>query len=123
MHKAWSDQELSNMVDNKIPFPMASDIGGETGKAYGVYEESAGMDIRGAFVIDPDGVLAGLEILNPSVGRNVDELLRQLKAFQLVRESKGTEATPMGWTPGKKVLKPSADAVGKIWKEWKVDEA
>ncbi len=123
VHKAWCDQELSNMVDGHIPFPMATDIGGETGKLYGVYDEASGMDIRGAFVINPDGIVEGYEILQPAVGRNIDETLRQLQAFKHVREAKGAEAMPMGWKPGKKVLKPSAEAVGKIWKEWTVEEA
>ena len=51
------------------------------------------------------------------------ETLRQLQAFQLVRESKGTKATPSGWKPGKAVLKPGPDMVGKVWKEWTVDLA
>jgi alkyl hydroperoxide reductase subunit AhpC len=45
-----------------------------------------------------------MEVLTPSVGRNPNELLRQLAAFQLVRET--GVATPSGWQPGKPVLKP-----------------
>lgn len=42
------------------------------------------------FDIDPEGVLQGYEVLTPLVGRNVDETIRQIQAFQLVRNSKGT---------------------------------
>jgi peroxiredoxin (alkyl hydroperoxide reductase subunit C) len=49
--------------------------------------------------------------------------LRQIQAFQLVCESKDTEATPSGWKPGKKTLKPGPDLVGKVWKVWKTEEA
>jgi len=35
----------------------------------------------------------------------------------------GTEATPSGWTPGKPVLKPGPDLVGKVWEAWKVENA
>jgi peroxiredoxin (alkyl hydroperoxide reductase subunit C) len=53
----------------------------------------------------------------------VSESLRQIQAFQLVRESKGTEATPSGWKPGKMTLKPGVDLVGNVWKEWKTSMA
>jgi len=59
-----------------------------------------------------------VEILNSPVGRNVDELIRQIEAFQCVRESKGTEATPAGWQPGKQTLKPSPDLVCKVCNVW-----
>jgi acyl-CoA synthetase (AMP-forming)/AMP-acid ligase II len=49
-------------------------------------------------------IIQGFEVLTPPVGRNVSETLRQIQAFQLVRESKGTEATPSGWKPGKQTL-------------------
>lgn len=62
-------------------------------------------------------------MLTLPVGRNVMETIRQIQAFQLVRESKGAEATPSGWKPGKKTLKPGVDLVGKVWKEWKTDMA
>jgi alkyl hydroperoxide reductase subunit AhpC len=41
------------------------------------------------------------------------ESLRQVQAFQLVRETKGAEATPSGWRPGKKTLKAGAGPGGQ----------
>lgn len=35
-----------------------------------------------------------------------------------VRATKGTEVTPSGWEPGKKVLKPGPDLVGRVWEVW-----
>jgi alkyl hydroperoxide reductase subunit AhpC len=69
--------------------------------------KAGGVDVRGRFLIDPDGVVQGFEVLTPPVGRNVAETLRQIQAFQLVRESKGAQATPSGWRPGKAVLNPA----------------
>lgn len=124
VHKMWVDHELSKMNSSgTIPFPMLSDAGGKVGDIYGVYDEGAGVDVRGRFLIDPDGVVQGFEVLAPPVGRNVLETLRQIQAFQLVRESKGTQATPSGWKPGKATLKPGADLVGKVWEAWSVDKA
>jgi len=120
-HKIWQEEELSKMVDGGVPFPMLSDQGGRIGKVYGVYDEEAGVDIRGRFLIDPDGIVQAMEILTPPVGRNVSELIRQVQAFKHVRET--GEATPSGWTPGKTTLKPGPNLVGKVWKVWKPDMA
>jgi peroxiredoxin (alkyl hydroperoxide reductase subunit C) len=123
VHKMWDDDELKKMVDGGVPFPMLSDAGGKVGKVYGVFDENAGVETRGRFLIDPDGVIQGYEVLSPPVGRNVNETLRQLQAFQHVREAGGAEATPSGWRPGKATLKPGPALVGKVWEEWKTEQA
>jgi peroxiredoxin (alkyl hydroperoxide reductase subunit C) len=122
-HKIWQEEELSKMVEGGVPFPLLSDQTGEIGKMYGVYDEAAGVDIRGRFLIDPDGIIQAMEVVTPPVGRNVSELVRQVQAFQLVRETKGAEATPSGWQPGKPTLKVGPDLVGKVWKVWTTDLA
>ena len=111
------------MVEGGVPFPMVSDAGGKIGAVYGVYDEAGGVNVRGRFIIDPDGVIQAIEILTPPVGRNVSELFRQVQAFQLVRKTVGAEATPSGWQPGKPTLKPGPDLVGKVWEVWKTDLA
>ena len=105
------------MVEGGVPFPMLSDAGGRIGAVYGVYDESAGVDIRGRFIIDPDFVIRAMEVLTPEVGRNPKELLRQIKAFRHVAET--GEVTPSGWEPGQKTLTPGPDLVGKVWEQWK----
>lgn len=120
-HKIWQEEELSKMVPGGVPFPLLSDAGGRVGSIYGVYDEEAGVDIRGRFLIDPDFVLRAMEVLTPEVGRNVSELIRQVKAYQHVVAT--GEVTPSGWQPGKPTLKPGPDLAGKVWKVWKVDNA
>jgi alkyl hydroperoxide reductase subunit AhpC len=56
------------------------------------------------------------------VGRKVAESLRQVQAFQHVRKTKGAEATPAGWEPGKPTLKVGPALVGKVWEVWKPNE-
>ena len=121
-HKIWQEQELTKMVEGGFPFPMLSDAGGRIGSVYGVYDEGAGVDVRGRFIIDPDGVIQAIEILTPPVGRKVAESIRQLQAFQHVRETKGAEACPAGWEPGQPTLKVGPDLVGKVWQIWKPNE-
>lgn len=117
VHKIWQEQELSKMVSGGVPFPMLTDAGGKIGAIYGVYDEAAGVDIRGRFIIDPDFVIRAMEVLTPEVGRNPDELIRQIKAFQHVRAT--GEVTPSGWQPGQTTLKPGPALVGKVWEVWK----
>ncbi len=119
-HKIWDQTELSKMIPKGLPFPLLSDAGGNIGKIYGVYDAKGGVDIRGRFIIDPDGVIQAVEILAPPVGRNFSELVRQLQAFQHNRAT--GEVIPAGWTPGQPTLKPRPELVGNVWKEWKVKE-
>jgi alkyl hydroperoxide reductase subunit AhpC len=123
VHKMWDNQELSKMVEGGVPFPMLSDAGGRVGKVFGIYNEDQGVENRGRFIIDPEGVVQAYEVLTPPVGRNVNESIRQIQAFQLVRNSKGKEATPSGWRPGKVTLKPGPDLVGRVWEAWKTEMA
>jgi peroxiredoxin (alkyl hydroperoxide reductase subunit C) len=115
-HKIWQEEELSKMVEGGVPWPMLSDPGGRIGQIYGVYDEGAGVDIRGRFLIDPDGVIQAMEVMTPPVGRNIKELIRQVQAYQHVRAT--GEVTPAGWEPGKTTLKPGPDLVGKVWQVW-----
>lgn len=71
VHKMWNDHELSKMVEGGVPYPMLSDGGGNIGKLYGIYDDDAGVETRGRFIIDPDGIVQGFEVLTPPVGRNV----------------------------------------------------
>jgi alkyl hydroperoxide reductase subunit AhpC len=120
-HKIWQEEELSKMVEGGVPFPLLTDGGGRIGDVYGVYDEAAGVDIRGRFIIDPDGVIRAMEVLTSEVGRNVTELIRQIKAFQHVVAT--GEVTPSGWQPGKPTLSPAPSLVGKVWTVWQPDKA
>ena len=117
VHKIWQEEELSKMVPGGVPFPMLSDGGGRIGTVYGVYDEDAGVNIRGRFIIDPDGVIVAMEVMTPEVGRNFNEMIRQIKAYQHVKAT--GEVTPAGWQSGEPGLKPGPALVGKVWQVWK----
>ncbi len=119
VHKAWDDAELSKMIKGGIPYPLLSDAGGAIGRAYGVYDEAEHVDLRGRFLIDPDGFLKASEILAPAVGRNIDETIRQIEAFQYVRSTNGAEVCPARWQRGKAALKKGPDLVSKVHEVWK----
>lgn len=119
VHQMWVQYELSKMVGGDIPWPMVSDPGGRVGRLYNVFDEDEGIDIRGRFIIDPDGVLQAMEVLTPPVGRRIDETIRQFQGYQHVRSTGGVEACPVDWTPGKDTLKPGPELVGRVWENYK----
>lgn len=123
-HKVWQEEELTKMVEGGAPYPMLSDPGGKIGTLYGVYAEDEGVNVRGRFLIDPNGIIQAMEVLTPPVGRNVAEALRQIKAYQHTQTT--GEVMPSGWQPGKPTLKPEPKTLklaGKVWEVWKPDMA
>ncbi len=96
-----------------VRFLLGSDPTGNTARKYGVYIEDEGIARRGRFIINPDGIIVAEEVLDPPVGRNVNELLRQLDAWKYVYEHPD-EACPANWRPGKKTLKPGPNIVGRV---------
>jgi len=120
--KVWQETVLAKMIPGGLPYPMLWDKAGSIGEAYDVYDKASGVDIRGHFLIDSDGVLQAMEVLAPAVGRNVAEMIRQIRACQYVRE-RPKEATFAGWEPGKKALKPGEELAGKVCDMWAPDMA
>ena len=110
VHKAWHDE--SEAIKN-VKFPMIADPTGKLCRYFGTYIEEDGVSLRGTFLIDPDGLVKIIEIHENSIGRNIVELMRNLKAAQFVREHKGM-VCPASWEPGEEALKPGLDLVGKI---------
>ncbi|MDA3629504.1 peroxiredoxin [Saccharopolyspora oryzae] len=63
--KAWADKE-------GYTFPLLSDFWphGEIAKAYGVFNEAAGMANRGTFLIDTEGKVRFAEVNQPGEARD-----------------------------------------------------
>ena len=123
-HRDWQERELSKMVSGGARYPMLSDPGGKIGSQYGVYDPDKKLDLRGRFIIDPEGMIQAIEILGIPVGRDVSELLRELRAFRQHRQT--GELIPCGWQPGKPTLPEEESAkkiAGRIWEIWKPKNA
>ncbi len=104
-HLAWlqTDREAGGLGD--IAYPLVSDLNKTIARDYNVLDEGAGVAVRGLFIIDPDGVIMHATVNNLPVGRNVDETLRVLQAFQHIR-SHPDEVCPADWTPGDPTMNP-----------------
>jgi len=101
-HLAWTKQPRKAGGLGPMKIPILGDITKEVSKAYGVLNEG-GVAFRGVFIIDPEQNIRQITINDLPVGRNVDETLRLLQAFQFVAQH--GEVCPAGWKPGAKTMK------------------
>jgi alkyl hydroperoxide reductase subunit AhpC len=98
----------------KATYPMGSDPTGKLSRQFGVYDENTGLALRGTFIISPDGKLLNAEVNFYNLGRNVEELLRKIRA-NVHMSLMPAEVCPAQWKKeGDKTLKPSARMVGKV---------
>lgn len=91
-HEAW----LKELGD--LNYPLLSDLTKKTSRDYNVLLAEEGISLRGAFIIDPDGILKCYLVNDLAVGRNPDELIRLIQAFQT------GDLCPVGWQKGGKTL-------------------
>jgi peroxiredoxin (alkyl hydroperoxide reductase subunit C) len=90
-----------------LKLTIGADTTGAVSRAFGVMIEEEGMALRGRFLINPEGTVVAQEVQAPMVGRNVNEFLRQVQAWQ--HATKTGEVCPAGWKPGKKTLPVNTD--------------
>lgn len=88
----WIDEKLGI----KIEFPVIADDMGNVAKALGMVHPGKGTNtVRAVFVVDPNGVLRLMIYYPQEVGRNMEEILRSVKALQ-TSDGKGV-ALPANW--------------------------
>lgn len=109
-HKALHD---SSEEMGKIAYPMIGDPSHILSRNFDVLDEEAGHANRATFIIDPDGVIQGIEISAGNIGRDTDALINKIKAAQFVRENPN-QACPAKWKPEDELEKPNLDLAGKI---------
>ena len=104
-HKRFAETEP---ILKGLKLMMGADANQEVSRAFGVLVEEEGVALRGRFLFNPDQICVAQEVQADSVGRNVNEFLRQIEAWQ--HASKTGEVCPAGWRPGKKTLPVNTDA-------------
>ena len=104
-HVAWR-QNLKQIFDVTIPYPMIADNNGAVAAKYGMIHPGASSTatVRAVFLIDPKRVIRALVYYPMNVGRNVDEVARLLDALQTA-DQHGVSC-PVNWKPGDKVIVP-----------------
>ncbi|EGZ22984.1 hypothetical protein PHYSODRAFT_284684 [Phytophthora sojae] len=109
-HLAWINTPRKKGGLGELDIPLIADFNKEISKAYDVLidvGEETGATFRGLFIIDGEGKLRQSTINDCPVGRNVDEVLRLVEAFQFTDEH--GEVCPAGWKKGKKTIKPTVE--------------
>lgn len=112
-HLAWIQHPRSKGGLGPMQVPVVADVTKSIARAYGVLVEDpadgmCGLALRGTFIIDPSGRVRHAQVNDDSVGRNVDETLRLLQAFQYA-DAHG-EVCPSKWKPGAATMVPSPAA-------------
>ncbi len=86
----------------EIPFPIIADPAGEVSRKLGfLHAQSATHTVRAVLVVDGNGVIRAILYYPQEAGRNIDELLRLVKALQLNDRFK--RAVPHLW-PNNEVI-------------------
>ena len=93
-HIKWVEWIKDNL-DVEIPFPIVAD-NGDIAKKLGMIHPGKGTNtVRAVFLVDPEGIVRLILYYPQEIGRNVDEILRAIKAFQVSDEHK--VAVPANW--------------------------
>eukprot|EP00743_Colponemidia_sp_Colp-15_P000339 GILK01000391.1.p1 GENE.GILK01000391.1~~GILK01000391.1.p1 ORF type:complete len:230 (-),score=24.65 GILK01000391.1:69-713(-) len=100
-HLQWinTPRKLGGLGGMKIP--LIADLTKQISKDYGVLIDHGGdngVALRGTFIIDDKGIVRHIGVNDLPVGRNPEETLRLVKAFQFT-DVHG-EVCPAKWTPG-----------------------
>eukprot|EP01017_Pseudomicrothorax_dubius_P031073 TRINITY_DN392_c0_g1_i2.p4 TRINITY_DN392_c0_g1~~TRINITY_DN392_c0_g1_i2.p4 ORF type:complete len:137 (-),score=39.03 TRINITY_DN392_c0_g1_i2:133-543(-) len=111
-HLAWTKTARNEGGVQGLRIPLLSDFGKNIAKSYGVLVEDEtdpyyGATLRGLFIIDGNGVVRSTTINDAPVGRNVDETLRLIQAFQHT-DAHG-DVCPANWKPGSATINPDQE--------------
>jgi len=101
-HLAWTQVERNKGGLGKMGHPMVADITKNIARDYEVLSGEA-VALRGVFIIDDKNMVQTATVNNLSVGRNVEEVLRTVEAYQYT--AKHGEVCPAGWTKGSATMK------------------
>ncbi len=115
-HYAWIRTPKNQGGLGEINIPLVSDLNKEIARSYDCLDEEAGVAFRGVFLLDPEGVVQSAIVNNLPVGRNVNEVLRTLKAFQYVTSHDG-EVCPANWDEGSDTMSANPDGVAQYLSE------
>lgn len=106
VHLRWTETPRNKGGLGGLNYPLIADLDKSIARNYEVLLEG-GIAARGSFLIDPKGMIRHITVNDLPVGRNVDEALRTLEAFQFT-ETHG-EVCPAGWTEGADTIKPTLE--------------
>lgn len=114
-HHAWRNTPVEKGGIGPVSYTLVADINHSICQSYGVEHPVAGVALRGAFLIDKQGLVRAQVVNDLPIGRNVDELIRLVDALQHHEEH--GEVCPAGWNKGKVGMKASTAGVASYLKD------
>lgn len=94
-HIKWTEW-IKDHLNVEIPFPIIADDMGQVAKQLGMVHPSKGTNtVRAVFIVDDKGVLRLIMYYPQEIGRNIDEIVRAVKALQY-SDNHGV-AMPANW--------------------------
>lgn len=112
-HIKWIEW-INEKFKVKIPFPVIGDPLGITARKLGMISPYKGTNtVRAVFIVDDKGIIRTILYYPQEIGRNINEILRAVKALQTADTYK--VATPANWpynsTIGDKVILPPPNSI------------
>ena len=109
-HLAWV-RNVEERTGVRFNFPIIADIKMDVANMYGMVQPGVAstVAVRAVYFIDPKRVIRLILYYPLNVGRNMDEILRALKALQLT--DKAPVATPLDWQPGCEVVEHAPETM------------
>ncbi|MGC9310790.1 MAG: peroxiredoxin [Candidatus Aenigmatarchaeota archaeon] len=103
---------FKGMKNVEVKFPIIEDLRMDVAKKYGMVQPNASntQAVRAVFVINPKAKVRAVLYYPLSIGRNMDEIMRLLKALQ--KADREGIATPANWQPGDDVIIPPPGSCG-----------
>ena len=109
-HIKWVEW-IKEKLDVEIQFPIIADDTGRVAEMLGLIHPAKGTNtVRAVFVVDPESAVRAIIYYPQELGRNMDEILRVVKALQ-ISDAEGV-AMPANWPNnelvGDRVIVPPA---------------
>jgi len=108
-HNAWRQTSVNQGGIGAVRYPLVADVNHKICQAFGVEHPTAHVALRGAFLVDKQGIVRSQIVNDLPLGRNIDELVRLVDALQF-HENHG-EVCPAGWNKGDIGIKPTAEGI------------
>ncbi|RLF94408.1 peroxiredoxin [Thermococci archaeon] len=111
-HIKWIEW-IEDKLGVKIEFPVIADDLGNVSLKLGLIHPGKGTNtVRAVFIVDPKGIIRLILYYPQEIGRNIDEIVRALKALQISDRNK--VALPANWPDNelivdKAILPPAMD--------------
>lgn len=114
-HAAWRNLKKAEGGIGPVHYTIVADITHKVCQDYGVEHPDANVAMRGAFLIDKQGMVQSQIINNLPLGRSIDEILRLFDALQF--HEKHGEVCPANWKTGKTGMKATSEGVAAYLSE------